>query len=149
MMSSTSFINYFRKRFPTVAYLEIAGFEKSFLFWEDWFSGFFWTEEEPDKLRVQFKFTWNSEEQKFLKQAELMGLLTFHFYQKISDRLQQNSIKLLHWIDPAIRSQFLLIDEDLPSLLKTFDRIRDEHAMITETAIHSLAEIVRKYELKP
>ena len=143
-----NYLDYFQKQFPTVSEIEISGLQNPILFWEDWFCGFYWNPEESDKLRIQFKFNFSQQEQNYLKQAEAMGLLAFHFYQTISDSLKKETIDLIHWTDPLIRSHFLLIAEDLDTLLEIFGKIRLQHALITETALRSLSEIVSAYKLK-
>ena len=147
-MQNIKYLSYFQKKFPNVSTIEISGLHEPILFWEDWFCGFYWNPEEPNRLRVQFKFNFSQEEQNYLKQAEAMGLLAFHFYQTISDRVKKEAIDLIHWTDPLIRSHFLLVAADLDTLLNIFDKIRKQHAIITETALGSLSEIVSAYKLQ-
>ena len=138
----------FQSYLPGVEWIKISSIESEVLFWEDWFLGCYWIPLEPHKLRVQFKFNWNTAELSIFKKAEAMGLLPFHFYQTIVQRLEEESISLIQWTDPNILSQFLIIDQNLDQLLSTFDKVKKRNVIITETALLSLRKITDKYALE-
>ena len=141
-------LEVFQSRLPGAEWIKISGIESEILFWEDWFLGCYWIPLEPKKLRVQFKFNWNPKELFVFKKAEAMGLLPFHFYQTLAQRLEKESLTLIHWTDPNLLSQFLIIEQNLDDLLSTFDKIKQQNVNITETALLSLRKITKKYALE-
>ena len=146
-MQIDDYLEVFQNRLPGTELIQISGIESAILFWEDWLLGCYWMLSEPQKLRVQFKFNWNPDELEIFKKAEAMGLLPFHFYQKISQNLEQESLKVIHWTDPILLSQFLIIEQNLDMLLSTLKKIRQQNLNITETALLSLQNIKQKYAL--
>ena len=141
------YLEIFRNRLPGAELIQVSGIESKVLFWENWFLGCYWLYSEPEKLRIQFKFNWDHKELKIFKKAEAMGLLPFHFYQKISQRLEQESYNIIHWTDPVLLSQFLVTDQNLDKLLTIFEKIQTQNLIITETALLSLRSITETYAL--
>ena len=141
-------LEVFQSRLRGIEWIKVSGIDSEILFWEDWFLGCYWVPSEPQKLRIQFKFNWNSNELKRFKKAEAMGLLPFHFYQPIVQRLALESLTLIHWTDPYILSQFLLIEQNLDRLLSIFNKIKQQNVNITETALLSLRNMTENYALE-
>ena len=141
-------LEIFQNHLPGAEWIKISGIESDILFWEDWFLGCYWIPSEPHKLRIQFKFNWKPIELSSFKKAEAMGLLPFHFYQTIVQRLEQESLSLIQWTDPNLLSQFLIIEQNLDKPLSTFNKVKQQNVAVTETALLSLRNITDKYALE-